>query len=44
MRLPSGLMTRQPEYEVTMPDGRTFRFHQVCLTIWREERARYFSA
>ena len=31
------------EYEVSMPNGRTFRFHQVCFTIWHEERARLFS-
>jgi hypothetical protein len=29
------------ECEVTVPDGRTFRFHQLCLTIWHEERDRY---
>jgi hypothetical protein len=28
------------EYETDMADGRTFRFHQACLTIWHEERAR----
>jgi hypothetical protein len=32
------------EYEVTMPDGRTFRFHHLCLTVWYEERARYFQS
>jgi hypothetical protein len=26
------------EYEVEMEDGRTFVFHQPCLTSWHRER------
>lgn len=29
------------EYETDMADGRTFRFHQPCLTLWHRERTRY---
>lgn len=29
------------EYEVEMEDHRTFRFHQPCLALWHQERARY---
>jgi hypothetical protein len=28
------------EYEVDMADSRTSRFHQPCLTLWHQERAR----
>ena len=28
------------EYETDMADGRTFRFHQPCLTVWHQERVR----
>ena len=28
------------EYEADLPGGRTLRFHQRCLTVWHEERAR----
>jgi hypothetical protein len=29
------------EYEADMADGRTFLFHQPCLALWHQERARY---
>jgi len=29
------------EYEVDMKNGRTFVFHQPCLTFWHQERATY---
>jgi hypothetical protein len=28
------------EYETDLPDGRTLRFHQACLTVWQEERVK----
>jgi hypothetical protein len=31
------------EYEVDMADGRTFYFHQPCLTLWHQERATYLA-
>lgn len=31
------------EYEVDMADGRIFRFHQPCLTLWHQERASYLA-
>jgi hypothetical protein len=27
------------EYDVGMADGRTFSFHQLCITLWHQERA-----
>ena len=29
------------EYDVDMADGRTFSFHQLCITLWHQERATY---
>ena len=29
------------EYEVDMANGRTFSFHQLCITLWHQERATY---
>ena len=29
------------EYEADLADGRTFVFHQPCLTLWHQERAKY---
>src|SRR5687768_13601927 len=29
------------EYETDMPDGRTIRFDQACLTAWHQERAAF---
>ena len=31
--------TKDVEYEVDMADGRTFSFHQTCITLWHQERA-----
>jgi hypothetical protein len=31
------------EYETDLPDGRTLRFHQPCLAVWHEERAKFQS-
>jgi hypothetical protein len=28
------------EYETDFTDGRTVRFHQPCLAVWHEERAK----
>jgi hypothetical protein len=25
------------EYDVDMADGRTFSFHQLCITLWHQE-------
>jgi hypothetical protein len=29
------------EYEVDMADGHTFSFHQLCITLWHQERSTY---
>ena len=29
------------EYEVDMANARTFSFHQLCITLWHQERAAY---
>jgi hypothetical protein len=29
------------EYEADLPDGRTLHFHQACLGLWHQERARF---
>jgi hypothetical protein len=29
------------EYEVEMEDHQSFLFHQPCLALWHQERARY---
>jgi hypothetical protein len=31
------------EYEVDMVDRRTFVFHQLCLTLWHQERATHLN-
>jgi hypothetical protein len=32
------------EYETDLPSGRTLRFHQVCLTVWHQERIKHPTA
>jgi hypothetical protein len=34
-------MIKDVEYEVEMEDHHTFLFHQPCLALWDQERARY---
>ena len=29
------------EYDVDMADGCIFSFHQLCITLWHQERATY---
>jgi hypothetical protein len=32
------------EYEADMANGRTFSFHQLCITLWHQERATYLKS